>query len=261
MQLLVPSTYGLDHRDDKLKVTAYGRLARAAAIFGVEQITIYRDDDPKADEARNAELLRKHLEYAECPPYLRKELIPHDPDLEYASILPALQTLSHGYTDEFREAAVTDADGGTATLDAGLDDPVTVDTPLEEGARVTLMRDGDTWTVVDRDAIDGFWTFTVTERRDALGDVIDDLPVPVIGTARQGDPVSDFRDSRFVDEDVAIAFGSAWRGLPALIERGDLTADQLTGIYNFIPAQHTKTVRTDEAVPIVLGIFNALRTR
>lgn len=256
--MLVPSTFGLDERDEKLKVYKFGSLARAVSIFGVEAVTIYRDEDPKADEERNAELLQKHLEYAETPPYLRKELIPKDPDLQYASILPALQIISHGYSDRFREAVVEDVEEGRSILDAGLEEKVEVDSELEEGARVTLSMD-DGPMLVDPQDIEGFWTFTVRNERKDLGEVVEGMDIPVVGTSRHGDPLASFIYGRGMDEDFALAFGSAWRGLYELIDRGDCEEDQFEGIYDFVPGQQTKSVRTAEAVPIVLSVINALR--
>lgn len=258
MEVLIPSTFGLDERDDKLKVYKYGRLARSISIFGVDQVTIYRDKDPKADEERNAELLQKHLEYAETPPYLRKELIPRDPDLENASILPALQIISHGYSDRFREAAVTGSSEGGSSLNAGLDDAVELEKELEEGERVTVMMDDDPH-LIDPAEIEGFWTFEVRNERKELGTVLEEREKPVVGTSRHGDPLGELIYSRGMDKDFGLAFGSAWRGIPDLAERGDVEEDQFDGVYNFIPGQHTKTVRTAEAVPIVLAVINALR--
>lgn len=258
MHVYVPSTFGMDERDEKLKVFKYGRLARAISIFGAERIVIYRDEDPKGDEERNAELMRKYLEYAEAPPYLRKALIPHDPDLEYASIMPALQILSHGYADRFREAVVEDVEDGRAVLDAGLEEPVEITGDLDEGARVTLAME-EPPRVIDGDAIEGFWTFDVDERRADLGEVLEEETRPVIGTSRHGEDLSAFASSRYVDEEVALVFGSAWRGIPDLVERGDCREDQFAGTFDFVPGQHTRTVRTAEAVPVVLGVINALR--
>ncbi|MDY6769558.1 MAG: putative RNA uridine N3 methyltransferase [Candidatus Nanohaloarchaea archaeon] len=257
MEVLIPSTFGLNERDDKLKVYTYGRLARAVAMFGADRVTIYRDEDPKADEERNAELLAKHLEYAETPPYLRKALIPHDEDLSNASILPALQIISHGYSDRFREAVVEEVDDGTAVLDAGLDEPVEVPAAVEEGARVTVAMDGP--ELIDPRDIEGFWTFTVENRREDLGTVIASMDWPVVGTSRHGDPLTGFVYGRSMDEEFAVAFGSAWRGIYDLAEQGDVDEDQFDGVFDFVPGQHTKTVRTGEAVPIVLGVINALQ--
>ncbi len=258
MEVLIPSTFGLDERDDKLKVYKYGQLARSISIFGVDRVTIYRDEDPKADEERNAELLQKHLEYAETPPYLRKALIPRDPDLQNASILPALQIISHGYSERFREAVVEESREGGSVLDAGLDEPVEVAEELPEGGRVTVAMD-DTPHVIDAAGIEGFWTFTVANERKDLGEVVAERDVPVVGTSRHGDPLTSFVYGRGMDRDFALAFGSAWRGIPDLAERGDVDEDQFEGIYDFVPGQQTRTVRTAEAVPIVLAVISALR--
>ncbi|MDY6773853.1 MAG: putative RNA uridine N3 methyltransferase [Candidatus Nanohaloarchaea archaeon] len=258
MEILIPSTFGLDERDEKLKVYKFGELSRAISIFGVEQVTIYRDRDPKADEERNSRLLQKHLEYAETPPYLRKALIPHDEDLSNASILPALQILSHGYSDRFREAVVEEVEDGKSILNAGLEEPVELSGEMEEGERVTLQMDEDPH-VIEKEEIEGFWTFDVRNERSELGEVVEDMEKPVVGTSRHGDPLNSFIYGRGMDEDFALAFGSHWRGLYDLEERGDLDTGELEGVYNFVPGQHTKTVRTSEAVPIVLGVINALR--
>jgi predicted SPOUT superfamily RNA methylase MTH1 len=259
MHVFIPSTFATDERDEKLLVQRIGQLARSIAIFGADTITIYQDEDPKADEKRNAEIMEKYLRYAECPPYLRKALIPRDPDLKYANILPPLQILSHGYEDRFREAVVTDVTGTASTLNAGLDKPVTLEEPLEDGARVTVMKTDDGWELIDQDAIDGFWTFTVQNERTPIGDLLNEMYTPVIGTSARGEPLHAFTESEYAEQDVALVFGSAWRGLYDVIDRGDCTESQFDSIYNCIPEQHTKTVRTSEAVPIVLGVVNAYR--
>ncbi len=258
MELFIPSTFAINERDEKLLVYRVGNLARAISIFGVDTVTIYKDDDPKADEERNAELMEKYLHYAECPPYLRKALIPRDPDLEYASILPPLQIISHGYEDRFREGVVTDSNE-ESVVDVGLDDPVTITTAVEEGSRITVMSTDDGWELIDPRNIDGFWTFTIDNDRRPLGDILDEREHPIIGTSAHGDPLSTFKETDYTDrKDIGIVFGSAWRGIYDLAERGDCTLDQFDGTYNFVPEQHTETVRTSEAVPIVLSVINAL---
>lgn len=257
MQLFIPSTFAINERDEKLLVARINTLARSAAIFGVEQVTIYQDRD-QSDEERNAELMEKYLSYAECPPYLRKALIPKDPDLQYASIMDALQILSHGYSNQFREGVVTKSGGGVSRIDVGLENAVTVQEEMTEGKRVTVMNQNDKWEPIDHADITGFWSFTVESERKPLGKV---LPgdVPVIGTSVHGEPLSAFRGAGVLEQEFAVVFGSAWRGIPDLVERGDCTEEQFSGMYNFVPEQHTKTVRTEEAVPIVLGVINALR--
>ncbi|MCJ7429188.1 MAG: hypothetical protein MUP66_02245 [Candidatus Nanohaloarchaeota archaeon QJJ-5] len=260
MDLLIPSTFAADERDMKLQVMKYGMLARSAAIFGIERIIIYTDPDPNMDASRQGELLEKYLNYAECPPYLRKALIPRDDDLKYASIMPALQILSHGYSDEFREAVIEDVDEGVLELDAGLDEPLTAYGDREEGERVTVKRiQSDQAQIIDPESLDGFWTYDVLRPEQELGAVLETITKPVIATSFHGSPVETVEDDIASYDDCAILFGSAWRGIPTMEDRGDLESDQYDLLVNLVPEQETKTIRTEEAITIGLGLLSHIR--
>ncbi|MDY6789386.1 MAG: putative RNA uridine N3 methyltransferase [Candidatus Nanohaloarchaea archaeon] len=261
MDLLIPSTFGADERDKKLRVVKFGMLARAVSIFGVERITIYRDRDPKIDQERNAELLKKHLNYAETPPYLRKDLIPFDEDLKNANILPALQIISHGYSDQFREGVIKSAEEGELEIKAGLKQPLKAYGDLEEGDRVTVnVLENNQAEIIDPKDIQGFWSFSVEREDKELGEVLKAVDKPVVGTSFHGDPVNQVSGDLKELDDLALVFGSAWRGIPDLVERGDLEESQLDLMVDFIPGQETKTVRTEEAVYICLSALNLLRS-
>lgn len=260
MDLLVPSTYAADERDMRIRTVKYGQLARVAAIYGYDRVIIYKDNDPKIDQQRSAELIQKHLETAECPPYLRKQLIPKDEDLQYASLLPPLQMRSHGYEKELREAVITEAEGGELQLEAGLESTVTAYGDHQEGERVTArIIDQDTAEIIERGEIDGFWTFDVEERNQKLGEAIRDIEAPVIGTSAHGDPVHDHADAVRDLDDFGVAFGSAWRGIPDMAERGDLELEQLTMMVDCITDQHAETVRTEEALFICSAVLDCIR--
>lgn len=256
MDILIPSTFAADERDMKLRVAKYGMLARSASIYGADRIIIYQDEDPKIDEQRSGELLEKYLEYAECPPYLRKQLIPHDEDLKYANIMPALQIISHGYSDTFREAVVEGGSDGELTLEAGLEDTITAYGDIDEGERVTVLLTGDDeGKIITKDEIDGFWTFDIENRREKLGEVIEDIDKPAIVTSSSGDPAKEHEEELSELDDYMLIFGSAWRGIPLMIERGDLERSQIDLSVDFVPEQQTKTVRTEEALPICLSVM------
>ena len=249
MELLVPSTFGADERDMKLRAVKYGILARTASIFGVNKITIYEDPDEKINTEKSGRLMEKYLNYAETPPYLRKDLIPFDKDLKYANILPALQTVSHGYSDSFREAVVKEVDNGVAKLDAGLEENIEAYGDLKEGERITIKMTGKREAKpVDKDDIGMYWSFEVVNDRRKLGDVLKDKKGDIIVTSAHGE---DYRETDLeLGENPKVVFGSAWRGIPSMIERGDLERDQIDRMVNFIPEQKTKTVRTEEALLI-----------
>lgn len=263
MKILIPSTFSAEERDKKIQVKKIDLLARAASIFGVETIIIYKDKDPKVEEEENAKLLEKYLLYAETPPYLRKKLIPYDPDLKYANILSPLLIPSHGYSEKYREAYIKEKQGEKAVLDAGLEEDLVGNMPEEEkGERVTIKRLGETKCKrVSEEEIPGFWTFTIKNYRESLHKILKRLERHfIIGTARKGGDIREqFNTIKNRDlSGVAIVFGSAWRGLYDLMERGDLRKEDFDLILNTIPNQTTRTVRTEEAIFITLGILNVL---
>jgi len=130
----------------------------------------------------------------------------------------------------------------------------------DEGERVTVkvIEDGRA-QIIDSDDLNDFWTFEVENRDEPLGNVINDLDKPVIGTSFHGEHVGDVESNLKEFDDSAVVFGSAWRGIPSMIERGDLDEEQIDLLVNFIPNQHTKTVRTEEALYICLSVLDHIR--
>ncbi len=249
MELLIPSTFAADERDMKARAVKYGLLARTASIFGVEKIVIYEDFDEKLNTERSAEIMEKYLNYAEVPPYLRKDLIPFDRDLKYANIMPALQTESHGYSDKFREAVVEKVENGKATLKAGLKNKLTMYGDYEKGERVTVKVIGvDEAQPISKEDIPKYWTYEVENRREGLGTLLEENDKPVIVTSAHGDDYREASIDQKTVENSKIVFGSAWRGIPSMLERGDLEEKHFDHIVNTVPEQNTKTVRTEEAL-------------
>ncbi len=75
-----------------LKTLKVGYIARAAGIFRITKFIIYKDNYTRK---KDYILFKKLMKYIITPPYLRKRVVPLDPDLRYAGILPPLQVPSH----------------------------------------------------------------------------------------------------------------------------------------------------------------------
>ncbi len=90
LSLIIPSSLTIDARDLRSKTLKIGQIARAASVFCVDQIVIFRD--PGLDEA---DFIEKILLYANTPQYLRKRLFPLTDDLQYAGAIPPLRTPHH----------------------------------------------------------------------------------------------------------------------------------------------------------------------
>lgn len=83
-----------------------GQVARAAAIFCVDEIIVYHDGarenqlgHPTSHRDRNPEssvmLMSRILQYTECPQYLRSHFFPIHPDLKFVGLINPLATPHH----------------------------------------------------------------------------------------------------------------------------------------------------------------------
>ena len=151
-----------------------GQIARAAAIFNVDEIIIFDDTGGKAGTA--CEQMARILQFLECPQYLRKYLFGLHPDLKYAGVISPLDIPHHlrkdevlpyryafkkahlqGYEHnngskdllvcfchEFREGVVSNRphkEGKGSYIYIGLEKDVRVDKVLPENTRVTVKLD------------------------------------------------------------------------------------------------------------------------
>ena len=116
----------------ELKAQLAGRIARAAAVFCVDEIVIFEDgeevdddisfdirfdsDTDSSDKQSSTDatnILRQILQYLECPPYLRRRMFPSNPYLRTAGALPSLDMPHHLRRDEwcqYREGITLDSE-------------------------------------------------------------------------------------------------------------------------------------------------------
>lgn len=145
-----------------LRNALVGRIARAAAVFCVDEIIVFNDGQSSTHAARNSHgrlrdfemeegytgisdpdnFLYHVLSYLECPPYLRTKLFPLHPNLRTAGSSHSLDMPHHLRADEwsqYREGVTTEASNEeTSQVDAGLGAAIIVDAPIPPYTRVTL---------------------------------------------------------------------------------------------------------------------------
>lgn len=68
-------------------------MARAGAIFKVDEVIVY--DDTGGHGTNGCEQMARVLQFLECPQYLRKDLFPIHPDLQYAGLIAPLDIPHH----------------------------------------------------------------------------------------------------------------------------------------------------------------------
>jgi len=273
LSLLIPSSVTIDASDLRSKTLKIGQIARAASVFRVDRIVIYRDPD-----LDDSELIERILVYAETPQYLRKHLVPLSDDLKYAGAIPPLRTPHHPASTKKREIAVGDARVGAVVrssdsgswVDVGYEQLAFLGTSLKRGERVNVRitsKKPVKAILVSRDEITEYWGYSVTGSESLsealappasdMGEVHDELR---IATSRNGAPI----DTDLLTEikakcktkDVTIAMGAPHKGLFEIIEAENARIAEFDYVLNFIPNQGTGTVRVEEAVTSTLAILN-----
>jgi predicted SPOUT superfamily RNA methylase MTH1 len=268
--ILIPSSTTMESRDERIRTLKVGTIARAAAVFRVDRIVIYRDAE--FDDSR---FISRVLQYAETPQYLRKRLFPRERDLRYVGILPPLRTPHHPTSSkvstlkvgEFRVGLVVDEVGSDngAWVDIGVECPL----PLKTARR---FRVGQRLNVrvfslkplaaepVDRSEIPHYWGYE-TEVIPNLDGHIRSTESLVVATSRQGTPATPDLLAQTVRQGrkrgLEVVFGSPARGVDAF-----LSSETMEGccVINTIPHQGTETVRLEEAIVATLSQVNLMRS-
>ncbi len=258
------------------KTALAGFVGRAATVFRVDRILIYRDSILKVNGVEPG-LLGKLLCYLDTPQYLRKLLFPIDDDLRYVGILPPLRGPHHPLPDEIedlsagalRDGIVVDSSYSGSQVDVGLDDLIPiVDPVLEIGSRVTvkMLRTGR--DPLARLALPGeiraYWGYVVFDSGVTLGSLLRESMFDlVIATSRRGDAWS--RVAPLIGRELAgadstiLLFGSHRAGLQEILSHENLKLDDVVQFtVNTIPSQGTATVRTEEALYASLALLRVL---
>ncbi|KAK0730078.1 putative RNA methyltransferase [Lasiosphaeris hirsuta] len=291
VSVAIPTSIITDCVTREQRTTYAGRVARALAVFAVDEIIVY-DDSPMHQRPHNvdedaftgdtdpAHFLEHLLTYLETPPFMRKTLFPLHPNLRSQGLLPSLDMPHHPHKDEwlpYREGMTLEgqAKGGKGTLvDIGMPNTVTISESIPPRTRVTLKMPDDGTSAPEpvhpaapRTEAGYFWGFSV-RKAITLSNVFTQSPYEEgydisIGTSERGIPLSkafpDHKETNFTH--LLIVFGGP-RGLeyaamndPELAElgiAGARTRELFDNWVNILPNQGSRTIRTDEAMMIGL---------
>lgn len=264
VSLLIPSSYTEESPDPRIKTYKVGQMARAAAIFRVDEIVIYRTKGP--DDTR---FISTVLRYAETPQYLRKALFPVQDALRFAGVIPPLRIPSHtvSHEAEYREGIVTSVGSDRSVrVDVGIDSPIPVENPsraLKKGERISvrICSRSKNATIVNKKDIPLYWGYEVRTAK-SLHDALAEIDGLRIATSVKGQPLdlkllSEIGENAKQRDKVSVAFGSPSKGLDAiLLDEGHKLEDHSSYVVNAVPNQGASTVRTEEAVFITLGLLN-----
>jgi predicted SPOUT superfamily RNA methylase MTH1 len=276
VSIAIPASVVSDTPHLREKTSKIGVIGRAAAIFGVEEIIIYKDE-LKTHQKAETDLIATLLSYMETPQYLRKRLFNLRPELRYAGILPPLRTPHHPLgkkttdlkLDEYREG-VTIAKTREGTLvDIGVEKPALIpEAQFPVGKRVTVKITDISKRVMASLAncqeIPCYWGYKVTVWENSFGKLVKDKQFALkIATSKYGAPFTDIEvkigEKWKTAEAILMLFGAPTKGLYEIAKNERLNLDEIVDfVVNTIPEQMTETVRTEEALMASLAVFNCV---
>jgi predicted SPOUT superfamily RNA methylase MTH1 len=274
LSIAIPASIVSDAPHLREKTSKVGLIARAVAIFRVDEIIVY-PDNLHVNQAVDMDLIATLLAYMETPQYLRKRLFRLRPELRYVGVLPPLRTPHHPLNrkmknlkvGEYREGVTLSKTKVGALVDIGVEKPAFMsDAQLPIGKRVTVKV-----TRVDRrveaelarrDEIPEYWGYTIIAEKLPFRKMVEtggfDL---TIATSKYGAPFSNVAEKIAQKcgkaDTILVAFGAPTQGLFEIVEQeGFDLAEIVDFVVNTVPMQGTETLRTEEAVIASLAILN-----
>jgi len=275
LAIAIPASVIADTPHLREKTAKIGYIARAAAIFRVNEIIVYTDN-PKVNQRRDQEFVTLLLQYLETPQYLRKRLFELKPELQFAGILPPLRTPHHPQQSsmrnlkagDYREGIVLSKTEKAALVDIGVEKPaVLLDTHVEVNQRLTLKitrakLDQTEVQISSKTEVPDYWGYLVSEETLPLRTWLESRKFDlVVGTSKIA---PDFQNSASALASrwhkatrVLLLFGAPTRGLFDIAKDEGVRLEALVDfVLNTVPDQGTETVRTEEALLATLAIFN-----
>ena len=271
----VPASFTSDIPHLREKTFRIGLLARAAAIFRVNEIVVY-PDIPRINQSRDIGLIETVLMYMETPQYLRKRLFKIVPELQYAGTLPPLRTAHHPTADkteslrlgEYREGVVVSHSEEGSLVDIGVEHEAFV--PYEKRrinqrvtVRISELGKRPKAALVNSNNIKAYWGYKTTILNCSLGQFLQQKPSDlIVATSKKGKHVAsileELREKWAISKKTLIAFGAPSQGLYEILGQHVKLDGVADFVVNTIPNQATETVRTEEAVFATLSILNVL---
>jgi predicted SPOUT superfamily RNA methylase MTH1 len=254
------------------KTMRLGFISRCFSIFKVDEIIIYRD---RNGYLSNALFLSKILNYLNTAPYLRKIIYPLKKDLKYVGILPPLCISHHLVSSdriqegEIREGVVLSYRGNKAIVEIGLKKPVIIEInkklPIRKKLlfKVKFINNKLELKLVDRSKLENYYGYTVKVTNNSLLEVFRNFKGLKIATSKHGTSIVKVYSTLLNDlkniDSILLAFGSHFEGLYEICSREGVNLDDVADyVINFVPNQGTQTIRTEEALYIVLSILNLI---
>jgi predicted SPOUT superfamily RNA methylase MTH1 len=281
LSIAIPSSFIDVYSSNAQKTQQIGRIARAAAIFQVDEIIVYLDRQ-NHKQRKNNQLISLVLTYMETPQYLRKHLFDRIPELRYVGLLPPLRTPHHPLgkvskvlkTDEIREGYAF-FDKGRLVVDIGIEAPLpllkaqSLNFPTRLTVRITRNKEESLVAYpCTPPRTKRYWGYQVIALQSLLGEFLANTSNYkfIVATTRKGTLINTKMDLLHQQwrkaNRLLLLFGSHKEGLSEIFAKEDYSLSSLTDYsINLLPHQGVATIRTEEAVFIGLTGFRILEQK
>ena len=268
ISIAIPDSSLSDEINQKEKSAKISKIARACAIFQIDEIFIYHET---LGEKSDAILMSTILKYLETPQYFRRKLYPKMDLLKYSGILYPLNIPSHSKISDPRKIKTGDTREGIVVsfkgkkfIDTGIKKLIPYFGKEKIGKRITIQfKSGHpafSIKEVSKDSLKDYWGYKVKERGNLIS-LLSSWTGKIILTSKKGKIFTKESSKWYLDsiKPVLVVFGSPERGLHEILG-GKINQVQNSKIMNFFPNQATDTVRLEEAIIGILSILNILET-
>lgn len=255
------------------KTIIVGRIARALAIFRVDEVILYKD--PFVHSKDDERIFIDVLEYLCTPPYLRKKVIPIKNTLKYVGILNPIQIVTTHITSrkamegEIRAGLVLSLSKHQLVLDIGIENEITVQVDNElwktlNVGDIVLVKIIKTNPIrvsvlVNHNYYIGY-KVKVTNNLKKYLEYLKANNILLIATSRYGQYVGDVEHQLRKDyqksKGIALIFGSPRKGLLEIFPKLGIGLDDIDYMINLVMNQGVRTIRTEEALIIALAIID-----
>jgi methyltransferase len=274
LSVAIPDSSLIDSKSLLEKSLRVAQFARSLSIFRVENVYVYKDMST-TNTRYDLKLLTLLLEYLDTPQYLRKLLYPKLKYLQFAGMLPPIQSPHHKKfvrTSEVQSgevrAGVLLKERGSWVVDVGLDRTIPfighTEISKKSNFKLILKKGQLVAEEIQGKVNDGnYWGYHVGAIH-TLADITKRLSdVKFLVTSRRGKPIpfviqSITKRFRHASE-VVLIFGSPRNDAWEIVGKNDENLINSSLVINMFPFQGTKTVRLEEALLGSLALINYIR--
>jgi predicted SPOUT superfamily RNA methylase MTH1 len=274
LSVAIPDSSLIDSKTLMEKSLRVAQFARAISIFRVKKVYLYHDVSFTV-QSNDLKLITLLLEYLDTPQYLRKLLYPKMKILQFAGMLPPIQSPHHKKfvrASEIRGEEVRTGvllrDKGKWVANVGLDRTIpfvgtaksTRKTNFKLSVKKGQLVANETHERAGDSEYRGYQVICVGTLSEIAGRFPD---VKFLITSRRGKQVSliipllakVFKHA----SEVALVFGSPRNDVWEIVNKIDANLVKSSLTINMFPLQGTYTVRLEEALLGSLAVINSFR--